>query len=153
MAGLLILPGDDNAASFCDDGSLDGRLTGRKKVSIEAQVLRHLSLEWFHRLLSLFPDIPGDLKSNSVVTRFYSLPNSTQLAIWKGMSRVRIHIDERQLETNLRPTVKLRLAALRMLFDWLVVGQVMASNAASRDAGKDGIHIEDLDKAVKECLK
>jgi site-specific recombinase XerD len=37
---------------------------------------------------------------------------------------------ERQLQTNSRPTVKLRLAALRMLFDWLVVGQVMASNPA-----------------------
>ena len=29
------------------------------------------------------------------------------------------------------PTVKLQLAALRMLFDWLVVGQVMPSNPAS----------------------
>lgn len=37
---------------------------------------------------------------------------------------------ERQLQTNSRPTVKLRLAALRMLFDWLVVGQVMVSNPA-----------------------
>jgi site-specific recombinase XerC len=36
----------------------------------------------------------------------------------------------RQLQTNSRPTVKLRLAALRMLFDWLVFGQVMASNPA-----------------------
>ena len=37
---------------------------------------------------------------------------------------------ERQLQTNSRPTVKQRLAALRMLFDWLVVGQVMPSNPA-----------------------
>ena len=37
---------------------------------------------------------------------------------------------ERQLETNSRPTVKQRLAALRMLFDWMVVGQVMATNPA-----------------------
>ena len=37
---------------------------------------------------------------------------------------------ERQLQTNSRPTVKQRLAALRMLFDWMVVGQVMASNPA-----------------------
>jgi len=37
---------------------------------------------------------------------------------------------ERQLRTNSRPTVKQRLAALRMLFDWMVVGQVMASNPA-----------------------
>jgi site-specific recombinase XerD len=37
---------------------------------------------------------------------------------------------ERQLETNSRPTVKQRLTALRMLFDWMVVGQVMATNPA-----------------------
>ena len=29
------------------------------------------------------------------------------------------------------PSVKLQLAALRMLFDWLVVGQAMPSNPAS----------------------
>ena len=29
------------------------------------------------------------------------------------------------------PTVKQRLAGLRMLFDWLVVGQIMPSNPAS----------------------
>jgi site-specific recombinase XerD len=31
---------------------------------------------------------------------------------------------EMQLKTQSKPTVKLRLAALRMLFDWMVVGQV-----------------------------
>jgi site-specific recombinase XerD len=44
-----------------------------------------------------------------------------------------VHVDSfvaRQLETNSRPTVKQRLAALRMLFDWMVVGQVMATNPA-----------------------
>jgi site-specific recombinase XerD len=35
---------------------------------------------------------------------------------------------ERQLQTNSRPTVKLRLAALRMLFDWMVVGHPSARN-------------------------
>jgi integrase/recombinase XerD len=37
---------------------------------------------------------------------------------------------ELQLKTQSRPTVKQRLAALRMLFDWMVVGQVMATNPA-----------------------
>ncbi|MBB5058830.1 site-specific recombinase XerD [Granulicella aggregans] len=32
---------------------------------------------------------------------------------------------ETQLKTQSKPTVKLRLAALRMLFDWMVVGQVI----------------------------
>jgi site-specific recombinase XerD len=35
-----------------------------------------------------------------------------------------------QLQLHSRPTVKQRLAALRMLFDWMVVGQVMPVNPA-----------------------
>ncbi len=37
---------------------------------------------------------------------------------------------EAQLKLHSKPTVKQRLAALRMLFDWMVVGQVLASNPA-----------------------
>jgi integrase/recombinase XerD len=37
---------------------------------------------------------------------------------------------EVQLMLHSRPTVKLRLAALRMLFDWLVVGQILPVNPA-----------------------
>jgi integrase/recombinase XerD len=37
---------------------------------------------------------------------------------------------EAQLQQNSRPTVKQRLAALRMLFDWMVVGQVLPVNPA-----------------------
>jgi integrase/recombinase XerD len=37
---------------------------------------------------------------------------------------------EAQLQLHSRPTVKQRLAALRMRFDWMVVGQVMSVNPA-----------------------
>ena len=37
---------------------------------------------------------------------------------------------ETQLKLHAKPTVKLRLAALRMLFDWMVVGQVIPTNPA-----------------------
>jgi integrase/recombinase XerD len=37
---------------------------------------------------------------------------------------------EVQLKAHSKPTVKLRLAALRMLFDWMVVGQVLPVNPA-----------------------
>jgi len=37
---------------------------------------------------------------------------------------------EMQLKTQSKPTVKLRLAALRMLFDWMVVGEVIPTNPA-----------------------
>ena len=37
---------------------------------------------------------------------------------------------ETQLKTQSKPTVKQRLAALRMLFDWMVVGQIIPTNPA-----------------------
>ncbi len=37
---------------------------------------------------------------------------------------------EAQLKLHSKPTVKQRLAALRMLFDWMVVGQVLPANPA-----------------------
>ena len=37
---------------------------------------------------------------------------------------------ETQLKTQSKPTVKLRLSALRMLFDWMVVGQAIPTNSA-----------------------
>jgi integrase/recombinase XerD len=37
---------------------------------------------------------------------------------------------EAQLKLHSKPTVKVRLAALRMLFDWMVVGQVLPVNPA-----------------------
>lgn len=42
---------------------------------------------------------------------------------------------ETQLKSYSKPTVKQQLAALRMLFDWLVVGQVVRSNPASSVRG------------------
>jgi integrase/recombinase XerD len=45
-----------------------------------------------------------------------------------------IHVSayiEELTQTHSRPTVKQHLAALKMLFDWLVLGQVMPANPAS----------------------
>src|SRR6195952_2799713 len=42
---------------------------------------------------------------------------------------------EAQLKLHSKPTVKLRLAALRMLFDWMVVGQVLPVNPAHAGRG------------------
>src|ERR687896_925475 len=42
---------------------------------------------------------------------------------------------ERMTKTHAAPTVKQHLAAIRMLFDWLVVGQVVPSNPASSVRG------------------
>ena len=43
-----------------------------------------------------------------------------------------------QLQSRLSaPSVKLQLAAIRMLFDWLVVGQIVPTNPASAARGPD----------------
>lgn len=89
---MLILTGADEASSFNDEGSPDARLTDGTKVCVDAQVIRELSLDWYYRLLSFFPDIPGELKSGSVVARFKDLPEMIRRAIWADLSRVRIHI-------------------------------------------------------------
>lgn len=44
---------------------------------------------------------------------------------------------EAQLKVNSKPTVKLRLAALRMLFDWMVVGQIVPTNPAHAVRGRN----------------
>jgi site-specific recombinase XerD len=42
-----------------------------------------------------------------------------------------------QLQTRSAPTAKLRLAALRHLFDWMVIGQIMPVNPASVIGARD----------------
>jgi site-specific recombinase XerC len=44
--------------------------------------------------------------------------------------RVAAYIEGLQVRSA-APSIKLHLAAIRMLFDWLVVGQVLAVNPAS----------------------
>ncbi len=58
------------------------------------------------------------------------------------------------------PSVKLHLAAIRMLFDWLVVGQVVASNPASSvrgprhsvKKGKTPVLAADEARALLDCI-
>ena len=47
---------------------------------------------------------------------------------------VAAHVEDLQLRMA-APSVKLRLAGLRMLFDWLVVGQIIPANPASAVRG------------------
>ena len=60
---------------------------------------------------------------------------------------------ERLLETKAKPTVKQHLAALRMLFDWLVTGRVLDANPAASVRGpkhvvrKGKTHVLDADDA------
>ena len=64
---MIIAAAPPGVASFTDDSSPDTRRTGGTKVSIHAQVLREESLDWYFRLISFYPDIPGELKSARIL--------------------------------------------------------------------------------------
>jgi hypothetical protein len=89
---MIISPGDSEAFSFNDDSSPDTRKTLGLKVSIDAQVIREHSLDWYFQLIALFMDVPGELKSEAVFARFNVFPASTRARVWAGLSKVRIHI-------------------------------------------------------------
>ena len=88
----LLASGDEDAVSFSDDSSPDSRMTSGHRVSITGQVIRELSLNWYYDLIKYFPDVPGELKSESVVVRFNSMPLRTRDEIWSQLGHVRIHI-------------------------------------------------------------
>src|SRR5689334_19657499 len=91
---MLIEAGPEGVASFTDESSPDSRLTARVKVSVNAQVLRHEPLDWYFALISYFPDVPGELRSEAILSHFSNLPGSARLKIWSGLSKVRVHISD-----------------------------------------------------------
>lgn len=89
---MIIFDGNGEAISFNDEGSPDTRQTNHTKVCVNGQVDRGTSLDWFHKLLAFFPDIPGELKSSVILARFNNLPREVQDRVWRSLQRVRIHI-------------------------------------------------------------
>jgi integrase len=73
---------------------------------------------------------------------------------------VAAYIEQLQ-RTRSRPTVKQQLATIRMLFDWLVTGQVMATNPAHSvrgprhvvSKGKTPVLTPEETKAILECIR
>ncbi|MDR3529366.1 MAG: tyrosine-type recombinase/integrase [Rhodopila sp.] len=90
---------------------------------------------------------------------------------WCGDNQVRsitavqpVHVAswiEMQTREHAAPTAKLRLAALRRLFDWLVTGQVMATNPAGSvrgpshvvKAGKTPVLAPEEARALIDCIE
>jgi hypothetical protein len=128
-------------------------MTSGHRVSVTGQVIRERSLNWYYALIRLFPDVPGELKSDRVVARFNSLPEQARNAIWADLCHVRIHIvDPRpyrdKTEDLLReswrqqhaPTLLLRAAAegqlwarrLAKLMAELVADAIVRDSAAAR---------------------
>ena len=106
---LIITAGNNEAISFTDEGSPDSRLTDNEKVCVSGQVDRNLSLDWYYKIIQLFPDVPGELKSKEVAERFKSFPSDVRNAIWTGLRRVKIHIvdprcHQRRFDNMLRET-------------------------------------------------
>ena len=89
---MILLPGDAEARSFNDDSSPDTRVTSNLKVSVDAQVIPGSSLAWYYDLLLMCGPSSGELKSSIVWEKFRDRPNEEQTRIWKGLSKVRIHI-------------------------------------------------------------
>jgi hypothetical protein len=89
---VIIFDRSGGAISFNDESSPNTLRTGHTKVCIDAQVNRALSLDWFHKLRALFPDLPGELKSAVVIAKFKDLPVETHDRVWRNLQRVRIHI-------------------------------------------------------------
>ncbi len=87
---MLIFTGNDDAVSSTDESSPDGRVTGdRDKVCINGQVNRDLSLDRCYKIIQLFPDVQGELKSKEIAERFRNFPSATQSFIWTGLRRVK----------------------------------------------------------------
>lgn len=89
---MILLPGDADARSFNDDSSPDTRVTSNLKVSVDAQVIPGSSLAWYYDLLLTCGPSTGELKSSVVWEKFLGCPTEEQERIWKGLSKVRIHI-------------------------------------------------------------
>ncbi len=89
---MIIQSGPENAVSFTDDTSPDLQHEPERKVSIHAQVMKHHPLDWYYEILSLFPDVPGELKSEKILKNFPNLRKDKQRLIWSGLKRVRINI-------------------------------------------------------------
>jgi hypothetical protein len=88
---VLIVPGNNEAVSFTDEGSPDSRVTG-DKVCINGQVSRDLTPDWYYKIIQFVPDVQGELKSKEVAERFKNFPATTRNVIWAGLGRVKIHI-------------------------------------------------------------
>jgi hypothetical protein len=88
---MILSTGSPEALSFTDDTSLPD---AGAKVSIHAQVIRELPLDWFYSLLQRAPDHAGELKSKIIVEVFFSLPEYARRKVLCTLKTVRIHITD-----------------------------------------------------------
>jgi hypothetical protein len=88
---MVLTAGSPDALSFTDDTSLPN--VGAK-VSIHAQVIRELPLDWYYALLRRAPSHTGELKSTVIVEVFFTLPESERRRVLGTLKAVRIHVTD-----------------------------------------------------------
>jgi hypothetical protein len=104
---LILEIGSETAVSFTDDTSLDSRTTNNEKVSVHAEIVREKPLDWYIKLVSLYPDIKGELKSSSVTDCFFSLAETERNRLISTLKFVRIHIaDPRPYFSDVKKAIK-----------------------------------------------
>jgi hypothetical protein len=86
---MILTTGSQDAVSFTDDTSLPN--VGAK-VSIHAQVIRELPLDWYYALLQRMPSHVGELKSTMIIEVFFALPDFERRRVLSTLKTVRIHI-------------------------------------------------------------
>lgn len=103
----MLKVGSETALSFTDDSSLDTRTTNNQKVSIHAEVIRDNHWDWYIKLISLYPDIKGELKSSSITDCFFTLAESEKRKLLCTLKFVRIHIaDPRPYFKDVKDAIK-----------------------------------------------
>jgi hypothetical protein len=88
---MILTAGSPDAVSFTDDTSLPG---AGAKVSIHAQVIRELPLDWFYTLLQRALNHGGELKSKVILKVFFNLPEYQRRRVLATLKAVRIHITD-----------------------------------------------------------
>lgn len=104
---MILEIGSETAVSFTDDTSLDTRTTNNEKVSIHAEVVREKPLDWYIKLISLYLDIKGELKSSSITDCYFSLSETERNRLICTLKFVRIHIaDPRPYSNEVKEAIK-----------------------------------------------
>lgn len=88
---MILTVGSPDAISFTDDTSLPN---SGAKVSIHAQVIRELPLDWFYALLRRAPSQAGELKSTVIVEVFFALSDIERRRVLSTLKTTRIHITD-----------------------------------------------------------
>jgi hypothetical protein len=88
---MILTAGSPEALSFTDDTSLPN--VGAK-VSIHAQVIRELPLDWYYALLQRAPSHTSELKSTVIVEVFFTLPDFERRRVLSTLKQVRIHVTD-----------------------------------------------------------